>query len=233
MVSNKKRKIVMAITIGLSCFILSVVMFMQFKVVNETDITSIENMRETELRTELSNWKAKYEEVDGRYEEVTKTIEEYKNKEKSDNETTELLESELEEIRKALGKTDVIGTGIEITLKETENADTSIKADDLLVTVNALKLAGAEAISINEERIINMSDIVEINESFIKINGQRILAPYVIKAIGDSAYLESSLLGNGGYVEELRKSEYDVKIERKNKVNIPKYKDDINTKYIK
>ena len=65
----KKGKITMTITIGIACFALVMVMTMQFKIVNETDITSIENMRETELRTELANWKQKYEETNAQYEE--------------------------------------------------------------------------------------------------------------------------------------------------------------------
>ena len=204
MIVKKNGKIVMAISIGISCFALAMVMFMQFKVVNQTDITSIENMRETELRSELSNWKEKYEDVNTKNEEISKTLEEYKNKEKSDNETAKLLQAELEQINLQLGKTNVEGEGIVITLKE-DTADTVIAAEDLLKIINSLKLAGAEAIAINEERVIDKTDIVEINNSFIKVNGQRILAPYVIKAIGPQTYLESSLLGSGGYVDELKK----------------------------
>ena len=55
----KKGKITVVITIAIACFALMTIMFMQFKVVNETDITSIETMREEELRTELANWKEK------------------------------------------------------------------------------------------------------------------------------------------------------------------------------
>lgn len=204
MIVKKNGKIVMTISIGISCFALAMIMFMQFKVVNQTDITSIENMRETELRSELSNWKEKYEDVTKKNEDVTKTLEEYKNKEKSDNETSKLLQDELSQINLELGKTNVEGEGIIITLRE-DSSETAIAAEDLIKIVNSLKLAGAEAISINEERIINMTDIIEIGNSFIKINGQRILAPYVIKAIGPQAYLESSLLGSGGYVDELKK----------------------------
>ena len=232
MVIKKKGKIVMAISIGLSCFVLAMVMFMQFKVVDQTDITSIENMRESELRAELSNWKEKYEDVNTRNEELNKTLKEYQDKEKSDNETSKLLQTELNQINLELGKTDVKGEGITITLKETNNTDTAITADDLLVIVNSLKLAGAEAISINEERIINTTDIVEINNTFIKVNGQRILSPYVIKAIGEPAYLESSLLGNGGYVDELKKNGYDVTIEKGSKINIKKYEDELKSKYM-
>ena len=60
----KKGKIAVIITMTVSCFALALIMSMQFKIVNQTDITSIENMRESELRTELANWKTKYEETD-------------------------------------------------------------------------------------------------------------------------------------------------------------------------
>ena len=66
---KKKGKITVTITIGLSCLALSIIMFMQFKLVNETDITSIENMREEELRAELGNWKEMYEEANAQYEQ--------------------------------------------------------------------------------------------------------------------------------------------------------------------
>lgn len=224
----------MTITIAISCFALAFIMTMQFKIVNQTDITEIENMRETELRTELANWKAKYEETEAKYEETQAKIEEYKQTKQSNEETGELVETELEQVNMTLGKTDVKGQGIEIIIRETDNEEISkINADDLLVIVNALKLAGAEAISINDERIINMSDIVNINDTFIKVNGQRILAPYVIKAIGNQTYLESALLGNGGYVEELKQIGHDdVSIEKSNDVKITKYNDEIKIKYM-
>ena len=229
----KKGKITMIITVGIACFCLVLVMFMQFKIVNETDITSIENMREAELKTELANWKSKYDEANKSYEETIAKIEEYKTTKQSNEETEKLVDSELEQVNLSLGKTDVEGEGIQITLKDSENEEIKkITADDLLLIVNALKISGAEAISINEERIINMSDIVDISSTFIKVNGQRILSPYVIKAIGDPSYLESGLLGSGGEVDRMKKMGQDVTIEKPNKVKIPKYKDEIKTKYI-
>ena len=232
----KKGKLTMTITIAIACFALAFVMSMQFKIVNQTDITEIENMRETELRTELANWKAKYEETEAKYEETQTKIEEYKKTKQSNDEAGKLVDTELEQVNMTLGKTDVQGEGIEVVLRETGNEEISkINADDLLVIVNALKLAGAEAISINEERIINMTDIANINgtyDSFIKVNGQRILAPYVIKAIGNQTYLESALLGNGGYVDELKKIGHDVSIEKVNKLEILKYIDEMKIKYM-
>ena len=230
----KKGKITMTITIGIACFALALVMCMQFKIVTETDITSIQTMREEELRGELASWKEKYQEAEQQYKEVQDKIEEYKEKKESNIESAELLKEELKQSRILMGKTDIEGEGIEITIKEAENVDfTSIKASDLISIVNSLKAAGAEAISINEERIVNMSDIVDISDTFIKVNGQRILAPYVIKAVGNKSYLESALLGLGGYAEQLKNIGHDVKITKLDKVLIKKYNSEINYKYIK
>ena len=232
-VNIKKGKITMAIAICIACFVLAFVMSMQFKIIYQTDITEIQNMRESELRTELANWKEKYEETEEKYEETIARIEEYQQTKESNEETEKLVNAEIEQVNMTLGKTDVEGEGIEVILRETENEEMSqINASDLLIIVNELKLAGAEAISINEERIINMSDIVTINNTFTKVNGQRILAPYVIKAIGNQTYLESALVGSGGYVDELKKLGHNVSIEKVNKVKINKYNDEIKIKYM-
>lgn len=231
-VKMKKGKIAMTITIGIACFALVTVMTMQFKVVNETDIMEIENMQESELKTELANWKTRYEEIDVQYQETTQRIEEYKNDEESNNEASRLVQEELQQMNTLLGLTDVHGEGIVITLKSKENAS-AISADDLLIIVNALKFAGAEAISINDERIINTTDIVNILDgSFVKINGQRILEPYVIKVIGNQSHMESAVTGNGGKVEELQTLGHTATIEKDNDITIGKYNGEIETRYI-
>lgn len=228
----RKGKITMTITIGIACFALVTVMMMQFKVVNETDITEIENMQESELKTELANWKTKYDEIDAQYEDTMQKIEEYKNDEESNNEASRLVQEELEQTNTLLGLTDVEGEGIVVTLKSGEDV-AAISADDLLIIVNALKFAGAEAISINDERIVNTTDIVNILDgSFIKVNGQRILEPYVIKVIGNQSHLESAITGNGGKIDELQTLGHTATIEKDSKITISKYNGEVETKYV-
>lgn len=239
----KKEKVVMAITIGIACLTLMLVMFMQFKVVRETDITEIENMRESELRVELTNWREKYKELNARYEEVSQKVSEYQNEKESDEKTAQLLQTELEQLNEAVGKTDVEGEGIEIILTDkggTELADEQIvemiNEEDLLIIVNELFGAGAEAISINDQRIIAKSDIFKLgegNNAFLKVNGQRILSPYVIKAIGNQTYLESAVIGKGGHVDALKDAGHEINLNKVKKVKIKQYDGDISTKYIK
>ena len=229
----KKGKITMTITMVIACFALALVMSMQFKIASETDITSIENMREAELRTELANWKSKYEEVEKKYEETSSKIDEYKQNKESNEDTEKLVDDELQQVNMQLGKVDVQGEGIEVTLRETDNEEISrITADDLILIVNALKVSGAEAISINDERIINMTDIVSVNENtVIRVNQQRVVSPYVIKAIGNQTYLEGAISGNGGEGDKLEKLGHTVSITKSNKVQIKKYNKALTTKY--
>lgn len=238
-INISKEKLVMSIVIGIACFSLMLVMFMQFKVVKQTDITAIENMRESELRIELSGLKEKYNELNNRYNDVSSKINEYQQEKESDKKTEELLKQELNEINKTLGKTDLQGEGIVIVLTDNSYTQLSneeyvdpIYEEDLLVIINQLFEAGAEAISINDQRIVAMSDIVLIDNSIIKVNGQRILSPYVIKAIGNQNYLKSAILGKGGRADELKTLGHGVTVEESDKILIEKYNGSFNTKYI-
>ena len=177
-------------------------------------------------------WKEKYTEAESQYQEKMQKLEEYNQKEASEEETEELVKKELEQVNLILGTTDVEGPGIIITLKENPDAEAAVTSDNLNMIVNSLKEAEAEAISINEERIVNMSDIVTVNTSVIRVNQQRIIAPYIIKAIGNQTYLEGALLGNGGEADKLIKLGHDVTIDKSNKVEIPKYNKELKTKYI-
>ena len=74
----KKGKRSMIITISLVCFLLVMIMFMQFKVVQESQETNIDSMQETELRQELASWKTKYDETKEKYDETVSTLQTYK-----------------------------------------------------------------------------------------------------------------------------------------------------------
>ena len=234
-----KERIVMSITIGIACLALMLVMFMQFKVVKQTDITAIETMKESELRLELKNWNDKYDELNTRYEELSSKIEEYKNEKESDAKTYQLLETELEQLNESLGKTNVEGEGIVIQLTDKGGTQLSddvevdnITSTQLLTIINELFSAGAEAISLNGHRIIAMSAVYEIGTEFLKVNGDKITSPYVINAIGDSDYLKSAVSGKGGGVDQLKELGHETSVDTSKKIRIEKYDKDMTSKYI-
>ena len=95
MVNLAKGKIIMYAVIGMMSLILVYVMFIQFRIVNETDTQEIEFMRDTELREMLAGYKSKYKEVEEELIEIEKKIDEYKQNEQSEEATEALLEKEL------------------------------------------------------------------------------------------------------------------------------------------
>lgn len=235
----KKGKKSMIITTGIVCFLLFMIIFMQFKVVQESKQTNIDSMQEAELRQELATWKTKYEETKAKHEETQNTLQSYEEESSSDEKTKQTLEAELANLNLLLGKTDVEGEGIILTLKKKNQNELAeeeeikeIASIDLVYIVNYLKDAGAEAISINDERIVNTTDMADVGGS-IKINSKYLRTDvYEIKAIGNRSYLESSLFGKGGYVEQLNTSGIKTEIERSSRVRISKYTGDFETKYM-
>ncbi len=228
----KKGEIIMTVTIGLICFVLTYVMFMQFKVVEETDITQIENARESDLREKLASWTEKYEDVEQKLTESKQRLEEYNERKIANQETTELVEKELEQARQLVGITDVKGAGVVVTLEDDNDSEdgiiTSLNLRDL---VEALRLAGAEAISINDIRVINMTEIVDTDA--ILVNTEKVASPYVVKAIGDQKYLESALnTKTTGYIDTMIRSGKKVTLERENNIKIYKYNKELNVKYL-
>lgn len=87
--------------------------------------------------------------------------------------------------------------------------------------VNELNAAGAEAIAINDERIISTTEIRDAGD-YIVINTNRHSAPFEIKALGNPDTLEASLMLLGGVADTLGE-DLEIKIRKENSIKIPKY----------
>lgn len=212
---------VLIISIGLTALILTAILFTQFKTVDQTDITAIETMRETELRQEILNWKNKYEEVQEKTNEVNTKISEYKQELNNDEASKKLLEDEVKEAETFLGYRSVQGPGLIITLQDTEIYN--IESYEILKLINELNIAGAEAICVNDERVVSTTDVTLVNNILVLVNTKRINGPYVIKAIGDRQALLSGLTIKGGFQDEVEASGKSISITEEENVVIPGY----------
>ncbi len=136
-----------------------------------------------------------------------------------------------ERMKLMAGLTDVEGAGVEIVLddsniskKANENPNLYIIHDeDLLRVLNELRAAGAEAISLNDQRIVAMSE-VRCAGPTVSVNNVRSAPPYTIKAIGAPKTLISALRLRGGVVETFEFWGIQVKIKTEDKVHIPALK---------
>lgn len=226
----KGRKVI-SISVGITALILTAILFTQFKTVDQTDITAIETMRETELRQEILNWKNKYEEVQEKTNEVNTKIGEYKQELNNDENSKKLLEDEVKEAEMFLGYKAVQGPGIVVTLQDKDIYN--IESYEILKLINELNIAGAEAISVNEERVVSTTDVTLVNNILVLVNTRRINGPYTIKAIGDRQALLSGLTIKGGFQDEVEASGKSISITEEENINIPAYNGTISLKNAK
>lgn len=221
------------VVVFIVCIVLVSVMLMQFRTIEQTDITEIESMRESDLQEALVDWKARYDETMTQLEDVNDRIDEY-NKTIEDSESaSKLIDEELKESRILVGKTDVYGEGVTVTLVDNDNY--KITADQLIDLVNELRYAGAEAISINEQRVLATTDIVDMAEyTYILVNSQRIEGPsYVVKAIGNKEEISTILnLKGSGFIDRYITLGYNVSSKQDNRIEIPKYNGEFEIKHM-
>jgi uncharacterized protein YlxW (UPF0749 family) len=124
--------------------------------------------------------------------------------------------------------TDVKGPGITIKLDDApaRKDDTPlnwliIHDQDIKIILNDLKKAGAQAISINGERVVPMSEQICAGPTIL-INGNRYAVPYVINAIGNPDILYDTITKSERIAEMV---EYDIRVEinKSKELVIPKF----------
>ena len=123
------------------------------------------------------------------------------------------------------------GTGVSITIDDSKKQSKTgenlnlylIHDDDILKVINELRAAGAEGISINDQRLIATSEIRCAGPT-LSVNNTRYSPPYEIKAIGDSQTLENALKMRGGVVETLQFWGIQITIKKEDNVILPAYK---------
>ena len=198
-----KRKI--AITLGIMCFLLTIALCVQIKTMNSASSTVSRTLSDNGLRDEVLKMKSKYDEASKELEQKEKELEKIRQAATQNDTTSEAKEKELKQNNMILGNIDVVGNGVEIVLADAtvkNNLNPSLQIihyDDLQLVVNELKNAGAEAIEINGQRLVNTSAIT-CEGNIIKINGERIGSPFYIKAIGSQSLLYGALTRAGSII---------------------------------
>lgn len=228
----KKYSIMNYIAIGIALYFFTVLLVGQFKTVSYSE-EIVQGKRETQLSEELINLKSKYDELEQNYKKAQTIVEEYQNNASTNNELITSMKEKINNYSILAGVTDVKGEGIVITLTDgaqtvdSSNENVLVHDSDLLTVVNELRAAGAEAISINDQRIMSTSSIRCVGP-VIQVNYQKVSTPFVIKAIGKSEYLESAMNIKKGVVDLLKGYGVGVTVERKSNITIPKYDGNLN-----
>lgn len=225
----------------LICMILGIFLSVQFKVIQKNFSSGglTPNQKLTQMAVELKQLQEEKESLLkdlAEYDAKLSAIEETASQE---NVVIKNLRQELDKYKLIAGFKDVKGEGVVISVDNPAgdvnfNYDVNIvyEFELLLSVVNELNAAGAEAISINDQRIISTTEIRTAGNA-ININSIPQSPPYVIKAIGNKDTLDGAVNQIFGIVSILRDRRYQVSVRKMDEIVIPRYNDVVLIDYAK
>jgi uncharacterized protein YlxW (UPF0749 family) len=154
---------------------------------------------------------------------------------------TQQLNNQLQAARIAAGLVAMTGPGLVIQLSDSTqpvpsdgNAqDYLVSGLDVLTVMDQLWLAGAEGISVNGERVVVSTAVVDIGGSVV-VNGAYVAAPYQVTAIGPKSMFDT-LTHQAGFVDFVRaRGEafgIGISYATPDSVDLPAYAGSMNLRY--
>ena len=234
-------KKMISLILGCMCILLSAGIAIQVRTIGGIGTSTGSNSTENQLRDAILKTKENYDNLYEALEKAEAKLEtERTNATQNNSELTD-LENNIKEANKQLGLTEVTGEGVIVTLNDStvpltgstilsDPNDYLIHYEDIISIINELKNAGAEAISINGQRIVNTTAITCVGNT-VMINGERVGSPFIINAIGNPERLYGQITMPESYYDKMKTDGVDVKIEKVNSIDVPKYTGLYNFEY--
>ncbi|OPJ56861.1 DUF881 domain-containing protein [Alkalithermobacter paradoxus] len=221
-------------------FLLGITISIQVKSLDPNNVfVSLRSINE--MQNQINLERIELENINKLIAERKYDIAKYELELKENGSVQNVIKNELEDIKTVTGLKALRGPGIVVTVADSEREiglgedpnDVIVHDIDVLKIVNDLKVAGAEALAINGERIISLSEI-KCSGPTITINGSTYGQPFIITAIGEQKTLEAAIKAPNSYANILREI-YGLRIHSNifDEIEIPRYNKNINFKFIK
>ncbi len=203
-------------------------------------VTSATSSDGTDLRSETSDLETLVRERADEVESLRNQVDEVRSENRDlansvDKASVVSQRDRAEELRPGSGFTEVVGPGIRISLSDApresdeEGLDPNllvVHQQDIQAFVNALWAGGAEAVSLQGQRLISTTGIKCVGNTVV-LEGVPYSPPYVIEAVGDVSQMQSALFASsavGVYEDYVDKYDLGLEQETETEIEIPAYR---------
>lgn len=218
--------------LSLGCLVLGFLVALQFKQ-QEKEGFPLAAYRQVDLIQLVKDRERERVQLQAQIEDLRNRLGEYEIVQARGGKMSHVLARELRHTQLEAGLTPVKGPGVEVILDDSKRRPAPgedpyfyiVHDVDLSQLTNELWAIGAEAIAINDERIVANSAVRCVGPTIL-INTRRISPPYHVKAIGDPDSLYGGLKMRGGFVDALsvsRSHGVTLEIAREDTVELPAY----------
>tara|TARA_Y100001933_G_C18856413_1_gene504016 strand:- start:38 stop:757 length:720 start_codon:yes stop_codon:yes gene_type:complete len=206
-------------------FLLAILLSIQVRAAQDAE--KYVSLNEIQTYTqELERESAELNQLVERVRLMTLQISEYENSKAESGGIEEAMINQIEKIKAFSGLKGLEGQGVIVIINDGERElnefedpnNVLVHNMDVQNLVDDLRYAGAEAISINDQRFVFGKTEIQCTGPTIRINDEVFAQPFIIKAIGDKHHLESAINAPGSFGQVLR--QYGVFLEVYTSVNI-------------
>ena len=188
-------------------FVLGLLIALQLKNINTNNLQAYYAKQDlTELQDQVMTLMRENSDLSDQNQNLSDLITSMGDELSGDNKSLQTIMDEKLKAEIFAGLTDVSGSGIQIVMEP--GTDVSVKASRLLLLVNELRSSGALAISINDDRIVAMTEIRDTGTTNpqIVINGNSYQATsqFVIRAIYRQQDINRGLQLVNNLIEQLQ-----------------------------
>lgn len=225
-----------------ACIVLGFCLTIQVRSVYKLNTVTGNNdlKRAEDLQKQLYDQQAKNDALANQVKKLQSSLQDYRDKATENGSANQALLKQLGDAEIMAGLKDVHGPGVIVTMNDgtltsANGQDTNafiIHDTDILQVLNELRDAGAEALSINDERVLSTTE-VRCAGNTISVNNDRCAAPFVIRAIGDQNKLKSALLMKNGIVDMLTQWGIEISVDSSSDLSIKAYEGSPEYRYAK
>ncbi|MFD9690687.1 DUF881 domain-containing protein [Kitasatospora sp. NPDC059088] len=147
--------------------------------------------------------------------ELEQSLGKLENSSNQAKEAQEQTRKKMTELGVLAGTVKATGPGIVLTVDDPQG---QVKADMLLDTLQELRAAGAEAIQINDVRVVVNTYFTDLSGGGVQIDGKKVSQPYRFTVVGNPQDLTPALNIPGGVVRTLESHQARATITQQQKV---------------
>ena len=195
-------------------------------------ITSAEYQKENVYRQQLIDQQERNKQLVEELSLLEKKLRQYEQQVASEEQHYEDMLTEVNKLRLLLGHLPAKGEGVRIQLEDGDYDPSSTNPNDYIIheshlfkLINELKIAGAEGIAVNGQRLHANSYIV-CNGPVITIDGKQYPAPFIVEAVGNKNTLVQAIEITGGVVDQLLNDKIKLTIEKRDQIALKSISDD-------
>ncbi|MCX4750769.1 DUF881 domain-containing protein [Kitasatospora sp. NBC_01287] len=203
------------LVVALLLFALGLGLAIQVRSTN--DHSALRGARQDDLVRILDELDSRQQRLQQEKNQLDQSLTQLENSSNQAKEAQEQTQQKTQELGVLAGTVKASGPGIVLTVDDPQG---QVKADMLLDTLQELRAAGAEAIQINDVRVVAHTYFTDLSSGGVSIDGTKVAQPYRFTVIGDPQDLTPALNIPGGIVRTLEKEQVGTNISEQQRVTV-------------